>query len=315
MGLLSYKKYIIAISIIIGFLFVSLGALREYSDYTEHSTWRPVIANVSHYDLFAQSSCSSGTCTHADIDYDYAYDGAQYSGHCCGSDVRWDSIQFQGLVNGHQTIEVSVNPGNPAESVISSVIFIDDAPFLIFCGLLVPFVAFLYFAVYEKLLRAKSDALGSIGPALQKNGFVKIPDYKEAWKGTYKNREFTVVLFSVGSLFEDVAVQLTSPNRTGGFVSIVLNSKKDMEAYKLGDIYERLDRIGLLSQIWRSGGSRVDFGTILEMAANKEGKAPWVLFNIDDKRASYILPGSLLNEKSFIESLDIICDTMDRLGT
>lgn len=332
MAMPGYAKFFIFISVVAGLYLIFQGAYSIYSDYTILTTWKHADAVVTYYDInfVREWYDTKGSSQIVNLSYTYPYDGNTYSGHCCGNEVASSLVQFEGEVGGTlkgdiigSKVEILVNPDAPSQSRVRFAILLPDYFLSILFGLLLP--AIVYFTV-TRMETSEEKALMSIEPYLRKNGFVKytrkifdkipapkILDPAPGWNGIYRGRDFTIELFFPGGLLEAVALRIKTPSRSGAPVLIVLNNKEEMEAHRLGDIYNRLDKIGMLSQIWRSGGE-VTLGTLVGIATSKAGIGPWELFNISNEQATYILPGSILNEETLKESLEIICDTLDRLA-
>jgi hypothetical protein len=332
MAMPGYANYLLFISVVVGIYLIFHGAYPIYSDYAILSTWKHADAVVTNYniDLVREWYNTKGSSQVVNLSYAYPYNGNTYSGHCCGNEVASSLVQFEGEVGGTlkgdiigSKVEIFVNPDTPSQSRVRFAILLPDYFLSILFGFLLP--ALIYLAL-TRIETSEEKALMSIEPTLKKHGFVrytrkifdKIPvpmvlGPAPGWSGVYRGRDFTIELFFPGGLFEVVALRFKTPNRSRAQVSIVLNNKEQMDANGLGGVYNRLDRIGMLSQIWRGAGRR-GLAIMADIAANKEGMAPWVLFNIGNEQAIYILPGSILNEETFRESLEIICDTLDRLA-
>ncbi len=324
-------KCLLFILVVIGASLILLGAHSMYSDYPVFSTWEDVDAVVTHCKYERPASCKpQGSCSRiVNMNYTYEYNGSSYSAHCCGSDVRPSFIHYTGKIGGtpEAKIEILVNPQDPSQSRIKSTLFFTGNFQLILIGfLLLAFIGIFYYVV-TGMEKSRKKAIKAVEPFMQKNGFVKyirkvfsiIPVPKilgpaPGWKGTYRNREFNIQLFFPSGLVENVALRIRTPNKSGAAVPIVLNNKEQMERCGLGDIYNRLDKIGMLSKFWRRRGGKASFGTLIDIVSNRGKLTPWVLFNLGKKQAIYILPGSILTKKTFKESLDIICDTLDRLA-
>ncbi len=170
-----------------------------------------------------------------------------------------------------------------------------------------------YVYLLRRVRKARARASLELEPVFQKYGFAKAPQPKlsgvtawlakhlgtggSVWAGTYRNRAFEVSFFVPSGITQDIAVSIRTQNRTGKTIGFRLYEKGKMEDNALSDIHARLDRLGMYSVLWRDSAL-----------------GQWVLFGVYKDKVSYILPGSLLSRDSFLESLDIICDTMDRLG-
>ncbi len=170
-----------------------------------------------------------------------------------------------------------------------------------------------YVYLLGRIRKARAGASLELEPVFQKYGFAKPPPPKPGgvtgwlakrlgtgsgvWAGTYRKRAFEVSLFVPRGITQDIALSIRTQNRTGKTIGFKLYEKGKMEDNALSDIHARLDRLGMYSVLWRDSAL-----------------GQWALFGVYKDNVSYILPGSLLSKDSFLESLDIICDTMDRLG-
>ncbi len=298
-----YAKYVICLAVLIGLCFIFIGVQSLYSDYVILSTWRPVNATVTHFDENAISNCDThGSCSHiVNMTYAYPYNENQYSGHCCSSDVAPSTIQFVGEVGGttnantgESEIGILVNPDAPDQSRLASTLFTTQSGYILI-GFIIPIAVLLFFVLSAEAKKSKDTAASSIEPVLQKNGFAKVAT---GWDGAYRGRDFNIQLFTPSGLGQSVGLSIKTPNRSGRDPKMIFDSKERMVAAGLEDIYQRIDKLGMYSILWRS--TRFD--------------GQWALFNITNERAAYILPGSILNEETFKESLEIICDTLDRLS-
>jgi len=143
-----------------------------------------------------------------------------------------------------------------------------------------------------------------------------IPEIEEGWKGTYRKRGFDVRILRIISSSEssDVAVCIRTPNRSGKKIDFYLDEKQKMENNKLGDIYEKLDRMGAYRlKLFLDGRMNLGWRVRKGPFAKLFRQDIW-LFEINEKEVNFRLQSFLINEKNLKESLDIICDTMDRLG-
>ncbi len=171
-----------------------------------------------------------------------------------------------------------------------------------------------YFYLYNRMKKAKEKAYSELAPFFSEHGFAKPPQPKlsplEEWlarglgvgsgtpfAGDYRGRRFEVSFFVPRGLVQSIAVLIKTPNRTGKTISFRLYEKERMEENSLSQIHKRLEALGLYGVLWRDSG----FGQ-------------WILFGVYRDKVTYILPGTLLTRANFIESLDIICDTLDLLG-
>ena len=94
------------------------------------------------------------------------------------------------------------------------------------------------------------------------------------------------------------ALALRTANNGKKAIDFSFDDREKMESSGLGDIYHRLETMGMYGV--RDGAAWVKYG-------------PWNLFLINETEAILGVPATLLNETSLIESLEILCDTMDRL--